>query len=314
MDFCWNKDTEIIGRDNIHRIPETVCAFANSSGGRIICDGFDPLSLSLPKEVPYVIEPPDTIYVPPLAWHKRPASLNGRVYRRIECQNVISGAWAMSVMAGDGLEPSRDDYAVDNVSLRGQCIDAFHRRVTALHGELKDYTRDEFLRRTGVYSGKYLTFAGALMFGDIVKVCARLDYSGGHAEIGAVNIWEACTDILARIASALSDRCALAFREIFINAMLHSDYNSGSEIDIDITSSPIKVSVSNPGTVRGVTRNYRLKKIFSLSGITDSKLHGLEAVRRYMPSFTLEQDILNLRTLAMITLEGRGVLPGPIIL
>ena len=71
-------DVERIARDESFRVPETACAFANSSGGVIVCDGFDPAGL-IPHEVPYIPEAPGKIYVPPLLWHKKPVTLDGRV-------------------------------------------------------------------------------------------------------------------------------------------------------------------------------------------------------------------------------------------
>ena len=309
------NDSETIGRDEAERIPETVSAMSNSSGGVITCEGFDPADL-IPPEIPHTLEHSEagaTIRVPPLAWHKRPHVLGGRVWRRIEGVNVASGFRVKSIMAGDALELSRDDFPV-NARLNERAVNDFMETVTALHGELSGYARDEFLRRCGVYSGEYLTFAGALMFGEVLRVRAVLKYSRGNAELEAANIWEAYRDILPRLTARLSDRCAGAFREIFTNALLHSDYNAGRLITFTITPNPPKVLASNPGTVRGVTRNHRLKRMFQLSGITGGKLHGLDIVREYSPDFMLEQDMLNLRTKAIIALEGRNELPEPVIL
>ena len=72
--------------------------------------------------------------------------------------------------------------------------------------------------------------------------------------------------------------------------------------------------MNNPGIIRGETRNHVLRRIFTLAGITHGKLHGLDIVREYMPSFALEHDMLNLRTLATLKLEGREKLPAPVIL
>ena len=118
-----NFETEIFGRDDIDRVPETVCAFANSSGGEISCKGFDPLSL-IPPGVPYVRETSGSVYIPPLEWHKRPITLNGKVYRRIEGVNVISGLLVKSIMAGDSNEASRDDFPF-SARLNDDDVDAF---------------------------------------------------------------------------------------------------------------------------------------------------------------------------------------------
>lgn len=309
-------DIESFSRDNAHKIPETANAFANSSGGKIICSGFNPENL-IPPEIPRtskITGSTTEIYISPLEWNKRPLTLDGKVYRRIEGVNVISGLTAKSIMALDALEFSRDDFPVSNINLDEDCLNDFHEKIIERHENFLFYDHDEFLRRCGVYSGKYLTFAGALMFGDILKIRAVLDYSGGHAEIVSSNIWRAYNDMLPRLTAKLSGDCALAFTEIFINALIHSDYNFNSQINIVITPYPLKVLIDNPGTVRGTVRNHRLKRIFSLSGIKHNKLHGLDTVYKYMPSFRLEQDMLNLRTLAVLELEGRKELPEPVIL
>ena len=315
-----NCDIERIIREESYRVPETACAFANSSGGRIICDDFDPVRL-IPSEIPYVIEADGKIYVPPLAWHKKPALFNGRVYRRIEGQNVISGLRSRIIMARDSNDFSKDDYPAGNITLMEKPLNEFHTRVTALNEGMKRLPRDEFLRRTGVYSGEVLTFAGALMFGDILRVRTVLDYSGGHAEISAVNIWDAYNEILPRLISPLSSKCVSALRELFVNALLHSDYYADNHINVSITSNPPKVLADNPGTIRGTIfaqRNHRIAKMFALSGITrDMKrgtLHGLDIIREYMPSFALEVDMLNFRTISSLTLEGKSSLPEPVIL
>lgn len=268
------NDVEII-RDS-KKIPETVNAFANSSGGRIICDdgSFD---------------------VEPLAWNKKPALLNGRVYRRIEGQNVISGLWAKSIMARDAHEFSRDDFPVENVELNERAV----REFFLLTGSFD-------LRRVGVYSGKFLTFAGALMFADLLNIRAVLDSPTEHAEIEASNIWFAYTEILPRLTSALSPKCAEAFTEMFVNALVHSDYNVDTHVNISIVPGPARVIIDNPGTIRGVVRNHRLKKIFSLFYKKPRTLG--------VPNFNLEQDMLNFRTFSTLNLEGRSELPNPIIL
>ena len=152
------------------------------------------------------------------------------------------------------------------------------------------------------------------MFGDTLRIRAVLDYSGGHAEIEAVNIWRAYADILPRLTFALSEKCAAAFREVFVNALLHADYNAGNDINIIITSNPPKVFADNPGTIRGTIRNHRLARMFAMSGITAVKSQGLSIIREYMPDFTLSENMLDFRTSAALTLEGKPGLPEPIML
>ncbi len=309
MNYC---EAEKFYRDNIDRIPETACAFANSEGGEISCNGFDPVRF-IPPGVPYVRETAGSIYIPPLEWHKRPVIFNGKVYRRIEGENVASGLRVKSIMAGDSHEASRDDFPF-SATLNENDVDAFTARVVELHGDMRRYSRAELLKRAGVYSGEHLTFAGALMFGDIVRILARLEYSGGHAEIVAVNIWRAITEILPRLTFALSENCAQAFREAFINSLLHADYNVDRHITIAILPSPPTVTFDNPGMIRWTTRNHRLSKMFALSGITDGNSHGLDIIRSYMPNFKITQDMLNIRTISVLKLEGHGELPEPVML
>ena len=306
-------DTEIISREDSLRVPETVCAFANSSGGVIIAEGFDPVKL-IPRDIPYVIEDYG-VYIPPLMWHMKPVLFRGRVYRRIEGQNVISGMKAKIIMAGDSNDFSRDDYPVKNIPLNEESLSQFRMKVLTLNECMRRFEREEFLRRIGACSGKFLTFAGALMFGDILRIRAEIDYPLGHAEIEAVNIWDSYTKILPRLIAPLSSKCAQAFTEMFINSLLHSDYNAGNDINFSITPNPPKVFADNPGTIRGAIRNHRIKKMFALSGIIQRrKFHGLNIIRDFMPSFTLHENMLELRTNAELTLEGKMTLPDPIIL
>lgn len=307
-----NYDIERISRDESFRVSETACALANSSGGLIVCDGFDPARF-IPSEIPYISDSPGKIYIPPLIWHKKPATFNSRVYRRIEGQNVISGLRAKIIMADDAHEPSRDDTPT-TAGLNDSDMAAFVERVITRRQDMSSYPRDEILRRCGVYSGKYLTFAGALMLGDMLRLSAVLEYYGGREEISAVNIWRAYTEILPRLTRALSEKCAHAFREMFINSLLHADYNIDTRIDIRITSSPPTATADNPGIIRWAVRNHRLAKMFALSGITGGRLHGLDIIHSYMPDFTLTQNMLDFRTISTLLLEGRADLPEPVML
>ena len=141
------------------------------------------------------------------------------------------------------------------------------------------------------------------MFGEIMRVQARLKYFDVNAELEAKNIWRAYTEILPKLTCKLSRTCAEDFRAIFINALLHSDYNISRKIIITITSNPSKVSIINPGTIRGITRNHRLAKMFELSGISHVK-----------KTLTLQQDMLNFRVKSELMLEGLETLPEPVIL
>ena len=300
-------DTQIISREESYKVPETACAFANSSGGVIVGDGFDAAKF-IPPDVPYVAEDYG-VYVPPLVWHKKPALCHGRVYRRIEGENVISGLRAKIIMAGEAHDSSRDDYPVENMTLREESIRRYCDKAND-----SGMPREKFLRKIGVYSGKFMTFAGALMFGEILRIRAVMDYSG-HVEISAVNIWDAFTEILPRLVYPLSSKCAEAFTEMFINSLLHADYNADNRINFVITPNPPKVFADNPGTIRGTIRNHRIRKILAMSGmIKRRKIHGLDIIRDYMPSFRLDENMLDLRTSATLILEGKSILPKPVML
>lgn len=253
---------------------ETICAMSNSCGGIIEYDG-------------------EVIDVKPLSWHKKPAVHNGHVYRRIEGENVASGAWAKSVIASDARDFSRDDFPV-NCPLDDRDTEAFREAVISRHGEYRHFSRDEFLRRAGVYSGQYLTFAGALMFGDMLNVRAVLWHKGRGAETGAANIWSAYAGLLPKLTQKLSPDSSALLREGFINALLHSDYNTDTNINIYITSSPARAIIDNPGLIRGTVRNYRLKRMFHMAGIT----------HKHSGVITLKQDMLELRTQTTIRLAG----------
>ena len=199
-----------------------------------------------------------------------------------------------------------DDYPFMNAYIDPDCLNEFRERVITLHDEYKKFTAGEFLTRSFIFSGKYLTFAGALMFGNIIRVRATLNHENRHVEIEALNIWEAYHDLLPRLISKLSLRCRKIYREAFINALLHSDYNIDNKINVIISSNPAKVLIDNPGIILDTTRNHRLRKIFKLAGILGNKHDELD--------ITLEQDTLNLRVKTSFELEGLEKLPTPIIL
>lgn len=278
----FEEDIQILGTDERYKIPECVNAMQNTSGGIIRIEGGGEIRVS------------------PLEWHEKPIALDGKVWRRIEGQNVICSAWAKSIMAS---RTACDNFPV-NASLNDKCIDEFHKIAISLHPELKNFSRNEFLKRTGIFSGKHITSAGALMFGDTLKISAVLNHKNIHAKLEARNIWEAYTNILPRITGRLSIECASAVRELIVNALLHADYNIDKRITITIASKPSRIIISNPGIFVGTLRNYRLAKLFTLSGITALNHHGLQSVIKYSPTFMLQQDMLNFRINASLMLEG----------
>ena len=221
---------------------------------------------------------------------------------------------AKSVFAFDELKVSCDDFISMNASINPESLNNFYETVTKIHPEYKNISIEEFLRRSFIFSGKYLTFAGALMLSDIIRVRAELKYSFGHVVIQEFNIWNAYKNILPRLTAKISGKSAAILKETFINALLHSDYTLDNKINISITPEPAKILIDNPGLVRGSVRNQRLEKIFRLCGISDVKQKGLNTVKKYFSSFKLEQDLLNFRTVAKFKIEGLGKLPEPKIL
>ena len=263
-------DIEILARDELSRIPECINALANSSGGIIKVEGGN--------DIP----------VEPLEWYEKPAVLDGKVWRRIEGINIISGMWARSVMAS---RDSCDDFPADNSHLHDDDIDSFRKIVFRLHPELTEFTHDEFMRRTGIFSGKHITSAGALMFGETLNISAELLHKDIHTKIESYNIWEAYTNILPRITRNLLDKSAESVRNALINALLHSEYILDTHINIQILSSPARVVIDSPGIITQSIRNHRLTRIAALAGISADTLHA-------------EHDMLNFRTISTILING----------
>lgn len=269
--------------------------------------------INIPPEINYSVHELNdgkyAVHVQPLNWHDRPVIIHNRVYRRVEGENIISGRHARSIMSMDALSFSRDDFPV-KAMLDKECMNEFRDSILSLHRDYANLNRNEFFRRTYIYSGKYLTFAGALMFGKIIRVNAKVN----DTEIERYNIWRAYKDILPGLTQKLSDGCARALREAFINSLLHSDYNISRRINVTVKSRPLRAVIINPAIVRGITRNHRLEKIFMLSGISRGTHKGIETIKHYAPEFKLEQDMLNFRVKATIPLEGIKPLPEAIML
>ena len=283
VNFC-EQDIQILGLDELHKLPECINAMQNSTGGVIRIEGGGG----------------EEVYVASLSWREKPIALDGRVFRRIEGQNVISGAWARSVMAS---RSPCDDVPV-NADLNAESVDSFRAAVISLHPEFEEFSRDEFMMRTGIFSGEYTTSAGAFMLGDVLKISAVLSHKDLHAELTAHNIWEACTDILPRITRRLSAKCAAAVRELAVNALLHANYSLDEHVNIFIESNPPTITIDNPAMITGSLRNHRLAKLFRLSGLAKCSSRGMQAVINYAPSFRLIQDMLNFRVIASLELEG----------
>ena len=311
--YGTGDDICFLDSDEAYKLPECICALANSSGGFVVIDSDSLPEINIPSEIDCTLQAlPDeryAIHVQPLKWHDRPAMIHNRVYRRVEGENIVSGRYARSIMSMDALSLSRDDFPV-KAKLDEECMNEFRDSVLKLHPDYANLNRDEFFKRTYIYSGRHLTFAGALMFGKFIRVRVKVN----DTKIEAYNIWRSYTDILPRLTQKLSDRCACALREAFINSLLHSDYNISRSINVTVKPRPLRAIIDNPSIIRGITRNHRLEKIFMLSGISSGTHKGIERIKHYAPNFRLEQDMLNFRVKAIIPLEGIEALPEVIML
>lgn len=264
------QNTQILGRDELHRIPECVNAMSNSSGGIIKPEG------------------KSDIFVEALNWYEKPIALNGRVWRRIEGVNVICGAWAKSVMA---CRDSCDDFPAEDTALDSELLEDFRRTVVSKQEGYSAITHDEFLRRTGIFSGRHLTTAGALMFGEGLTILAILKHGKLHAELHESNIWGAYTRLLPRVTRALSAKSSGEVKNALTNTLIHAEYSLDTHINISILSRPARIVIDSPGIITGSVRNHRLHKLFTLAGISSGTLSA-------------EYDMLNFRTLSTLHIEG----------
>ena len=324
-----NDDREFLSDEEISNVAPTACAMANSLGGWIVLGAereFDdeikitgffhsPLAINslIQRGIFFEVQALEKILIikiAPLSFREKPLFFKGICYRRVEGVNLISSRRSAMLMACKS--PCDDEPAV-NFYLDPESLNEFHEHVIKINDEYKNFSSEDFLCRSFIFSGKFLTFAGALMFGNIIRVRVILDSQAEHIVIEARNIWDAYKNILPRLVNKLSSGCSQAFQEIFTNSLLHSDYRAGNLIEIFITSNPPKVLITNPGIICDGTRNKRLKKIFELSGIS-IKNRNIEYVKKFMPSFKLEQDMLNFRVSALLNLEGISKLKMPVIL
>ncbi|MBR1672966.1 MAG: hypothetical protein IJ702_08560 [Fretibacterium sp.] len=260
------------------------------------------------------------VHVEPAAWHNRPVCVRRGhtldyargAYRRVEGVDVASGLRARFLLGIDALERLRDDRPVPG--LRAQDLDAeslaaFREHVVSRRPDWAGLAPEALLSRTLVLSGGLcrVTEAGRLLLGrEAVDIHVELHGGGG---LDVPNLWRACA-LLPRLTRSLSPACGTAFRECFLNALLHADYSAGNvAIELSETAGgQVEARMENPGLVRGsegvsVSRNFRLMRIFQLMGMARGEGTGLKLIRRYAPLFHLEQDSLELRTTAILPLE-----------
>ena len=184
-----DADIEFLG-DEISKIAPTVCAMANSTGGAIILGavlefddeieitGFDDSSLKLnsliPNEISFEAETHEKILIIKInSSDKRPLFYDGKFYRRVENVNLISSRRSAVLMARSVFGISNNDRPAMNLYIDQDSLNDFYGTVIKLHDEYKNFSVEDFLCKSFIFSGKFLTFAGALMFGNIMK-CFRL--------------------------------------------------------------------------------------------------------------------------------------------
>ncbi len=326
-------DCEFLKQDDADNIYITIYAMSNSGGGYIVIGAdteeitgvdFD-FKLDLKKlrgldnfeiqdfsgETRIIL-----IKISPLDFYLKPAVFNSRVYRRVEGINLISGMSAVRYMA-----KKFDDGAINfKCMLNQNSVKEFHKAIISRDKSFEIFDRQEFLKRSLIFSGKYLTRAGFFILGEnSVNVNMTLKSSNGKiVNLSARNLWIAYSDMLPRLISCLSNECASAVFEIFMNAFIHADYELSDTIDILITDNPLELKITNSGLPMTInnsySRNFRLMKIFKLLKSAHGNNYGSLIIKKFSPDFKLEQDMLNFTSTAKIKLEGLKKLPSPVIL
>jgi predicted HTH transcriptional regulator len=252
------------------------------------------------------------------------------VYRRVEGNDVVSGSDIRFRMAMDALERTRDDFPAPGLSVRDldmESVISFRRAVLARRSLWANLSEVNFLKRVLVLDDdEKPTRAGQLLLGASPDLPGMggpllLRRAGEDARF-ASNLWSAYSEILPELLKALTEKCADAVRECFMNALLHADYDSGC-VKIDMGGEGFGfIRFSNPGLPRtrgaGGARNYRLSRMFGLAGAlrevngvrekhgksNGKRKSGLEIVRAYDEEFRLRWDTLDLSTSAELSLES----------
>ena len=260
----------------------------------------------------------------PAEWHERPVCV-GQDYargtwRRTEGVGFLSGVGARFRLGLDALERLKDDRPVRGMSLddlHEESVASFRSAVVRHRPEWSELPLEAFLARAQVLSGGAVTQAGNLMLGRrATRVRAEVRRGNADGEALEVrNLWKAYSDLMPRLTRSLSPACAAAFRECFINALLHADYDAG-DVTVLLRGGPAVARFKNPGLMRtqhrgeSACRNFRLMKVFQLLGAARGDGRGLSLIRRYQPDFALQQDALELTTAAVLNLEPMAALQG----
>lgn len=345
-----DADRQFLLEEDLRRISRVACGMANGTGGWIILGadwddeqgapvvqgisdpralkeeaapilGRPPLSSSLRVAFHALFQPKNLLLIRvfPAAWFERPVCVgkdySRGVFRRFEGTDLISGQRARFRLGMDALERLRTDLPVPLGldDLHEESLGAFRAAVVARHPQWKNLSLEAFLSRSLVLSGGKLTRAGHCLLGkSSVRVRAEFSNASGEEDIYEVrNLWKAWDDLLPRFSRHLSDSCTEAFRECFLNALLHAEYDEGEGL-VMLTGNPRVVRIENAGLRRSwkpgesQCRNFRLMKMFQLFGAARGEGTGLARIRAYQPDFELGQDPLELSTFAVLDLERSG--------
>lgn len=310
-------DDGAISAEGLRDVEGAMARLDRLFGGRAFSSPIPASSVALDGPVPLL-----AVRVPPAGWHDRPVILKGRgAYRRVEGVDVASGRAIRSRLALDAVDPLRDDMPVPGASLEDlheESVAAFCEALCERRPEWAGLSRPALLSRALVLSGASVARAGLWLLGKRgARVRAELCGEAGEEDsFETRGLWRAYTDLLPRLTRSLTPACAAAFRECFVNALLHADWTAGC-VTVMLMGGPASARIESPGMARtllageSACRNFRLMKIFQLLGLARGEGMGLRIVRSYRPGFELEQDMLELTTVATLELEPLPELGPP---
>ena len=302
-----NEDKEILTEEDFEKIPEIMCGMSNGNGGWIILEGIENIRIdekNFSKRIEYEkykFENAKIILkVYEKVWYEKPVSFKGEVYRRFEGENFISSKKSRMIIARDAMKYFDDEPILD-------------KEINS--NSLKQYLQEKNDLRN-IYSGfgnnKHLTEAGFLLLGEnSVAVKMELYNANKRIRLEANNLWKAYYVMLSRIIiPELNLDCRKAIQEIFMNALIHSDYAIKREIKIVITPKPAKITIKNPCAIIRPNRNYRLKKIFDslIKKEIKTEKNGMSIINGYDKNFRLEMDMLNFEVRATLRIKGLPVI------
>lgn len=257
--------------------------------------------------------------IEPAKWENLPVYLRQGVFRRFEGVNILSGQTIRWRMALDALESSRCDFVIPSLTageLDEDALGSFREKVTTQRTEWKGLSRSEFLKRTLVTDeNENVTCAGWLLLGKESARVFLIRHGDETTEevLEAKNLWSAFRLFPPLFCTTDSETTNNALQECFVNALVHAEHDAES---IRVTWEKNKVIFVNPGLPRtrtpgeSVPRNYRLMHMFKLAGIARGNGEGLGLIRKHDNAFRLVSDVLELRTLAELTIPYADELKG----